>query len=205
MDKKLLSEYIPFGTINKQTINESIKRNNGKLIVEGVIQRAEAKNHNGRIYPKKILEDQVRKYIDGPVRERRAYGELDHSSASEINLKNVCINIQKLWWEGNDLLGRIEVLSTPSGNIVRSLFEDECTVGISSRALGSIEKLDENTVEVQDDLEIICWDIVSTPSTHGAFITPINENTIRLPKSKYEYVDKIIKELICLNTNSCSL
>jgi hypothetical protein len=204
MSKSLLVEYIPL-KLTPQFINESIAKNNGVLLVEGVIQRAGAKNHNGRVYPKDVLQREVEKYIEGPVVERRAYGELDHSNDSVINLKNVCLNIQKLWWDGDDLMGKIEILSTPSGNIVKELFKCGGTVGISSRALGSVRQLDENTVEVQDDLELICWDIVSTPSTHGAFVTPINEGVSRLPQGKYQKVNGILRDIICLNTNVCSL
>ena len=204
MSKSLLLEYIPLN-LTSQLINESIEKNNGVLMVEGVIQRAGAKNHNGRVYPKDILEAEVKKYIEGPIVERRAYGELDHSNESIINLKNVCLNIQKLWWENDDLMGKIEILTTPSGDIVKELFKCGGTVGISSRALGSVRQLDENTVEVQDDLELICWDIVSTPSTHGAFVTPINEGVSRLPQGKYEKVNGILRDIICLNTNVCSL
>jgi hypothetical protein len=204
MAKSLLVEYTPL-KLTPQFINESIEKNNGVLVVEGVIQRAGAKNHNGRVYPKDILEAEVEKYIEGPITERRAYGELDHSNESIINLKNVCLNIQKLWWENDDLMGKIEILTTPSGNIVKELFKCGGTVGISSRALGSVRQLDENTVEVQDDLELICWDIVSTPSTHGAFVTPINEGASRLPHGKYEKVNGILRDIICLNTNVCSL
>ena len=204
MDKSLLVEYTPLN-LTPQLINESITKNNGVLMVEGVIQRAGAKNHNGRVYPKHILEAEVEKYIEGPVAERRAYGELDHSNDSVINLKNVCLNIQKLWWDGDDLMGKIEILSTPSGNIVKELFKCGGTVGISSRALGSVRQLDENTVEVQDDLELICWDIVSTPSKHGAFVIPINEGITRLPYNRYDKANNIMKELICSHTNTCSL
>jgi hypothetical protein len=204
MAKSLLVEYTPL-KLTPQFINESIEKNNGVLMVEGVIQRAGAKNHNGRVYPKDILEAEVKKYIEGPIVERRAYGELDHSNESIINLKNVCLNIQKLWWENDDLMGKIEILTTPSGNIVKELFKCGGTVGISSRALGSVRQLDENTVEVQDDLELICWDIVSSPSTHGAFVTPINEGVSRLPQGKYEKVNGILRDIICLNTNVCSL
>ena len=204
MSKSLLVEYTPLN-LTPQLINESIAKNNGVLMVEGVIQRAGAKNHNGRVYPKNILEAEVEKYIDGPVNERRAYGELDHSNDSVINLKNVCLNIQKLWWNDDDLMGKIEILTTPSGNIVKELFKCGGTVGISSRALGSVRQLDENTVGVQDDLELICWDIVSTPSTHGAFVTPINEGMSRLPQGKYQKVNGILRDIICLNTNVCSL
>lgn len=203
MSKKLLIDYIPL-KLTPQLIIESIEKN-GTLVVEGIIQRADARNHNGRVYPKQVLAEKVNEYIKGPVAESRAFGELDHSDTPVINLKNVCINIKKLWWDDDNLMGRIQVLTTPSGNIVTELFKNGCSIGISSRALGSVRQLDENTVEVQDDLEIICWDIVSTPSTHGAFITPINEGKTHLPQEKYQNVNNILRDIICLNTNSCSL
>tara|TARA_R110000851_G_scaffold331335_1_gene505342 strand:+ start:153 stop:779 length:627 start_codon:yes stop_codon:yes gene_type:complete len=204
IQKILLIEHIPF-TISPQMLKESITKNNGILLVKGVIQRAGSLNHNGRVYPKSVLAKEVEKYIEGPILERRAYGELDHSTDSIINLKNTCLNIQKLWWEGNDLMGLIEILPTPSGNIAKALIQSGCTLGISSRALGSVRQLGENTVEVQDDLELICWDFVSTPSTHGAFVTPINEGVTRLPYQKYEKVNSVLKDIICFNTNVCSL
>ena len=108
----LLTEHIPF-TVDKKIIEESISRNT-PLVVTGVIQRAEAKNQNGRIYPKEILEREIKKYIEGPVRESRALGELDHPESSVINLQNVSHNITKVYWDGDDVMGEVEIISTPS-------------------------------------------------------------------------------------------
>ena len=146
----LLTEHIPF-TVNKNIIEEAINSNK-PLIVTGVIQRAEAKNQNGRIYPKEILEREIENYINGPVKERRALGELDHPESSVINLQNASHNITKVYWNGDDVMGEVEILSTPAGNILKELFRNGITVGISSRGMGSVkDNMSEGTVEVQDD------------------------------------------------------
>lgn len=207
--QQLLIEHFPL-KITKQTINESLGKNRGKLILEGIIQRANAKNHNGRVYPKNILERELQKYIEGPIREKRAYGELDHPESQIVNLKNVSHNILEVWWDGDDVYGRIEILPTPSGDIAKSLIESGCTLGISSRAMGSVQSLDENTVEVQDDLSLVCWDLVSEPSTHQAFIKPVgelNENK-KLDQSQtdnYKQINEIISDIICFHTGVCCL
>ena len=205
----LLTEYRPFKT-NKQLAEQAIKENK-PLIVSGVIQRAEAKNQNERVYPKDILEREIEKYMEGPIAENRAMGELDHPESSIINLQNVSHNIKKCWWEGDDVMGEVEILDTPAGKILKALFAAGIVVGISSRGLGSVEEnLNEGTLEVQDDFELLCWDFVSTPSTHGAFMTPttninvnINEGKIKLPEYKYTNVNNIIRDIICENTGMC--
>ena len=200
----LLTEYTPF-KVNKLLIERSIKENK-PLMVSGIIQRAEAKNQNGRIYPREILEREIKKYAEGPVKERRATGELDHPESSVINLQNVSHNIVDVKMKGNDVYGKVEILSTPAGNILKELFRNGITVGISSRGMGSVkENMSEGTVEVQDDFELLCFDFVSTPSTHGAFMTPmgLNENKIRIPKYKYNNVNNIIRDIICDNTGIC--
>jgi len=200
----LLQEYRPF-KVNKLLAEQSVK-NNKPLIVSGVLQRAEAKNQNGRVYPKDILKREVQNYIEGPVKENRAMGELDHPESSVINLQNVSHNIKKCWWDGDDVVGEVEILNTPTGNILKALFAAGITVGISSRGMGSVEEnLSEGTVEVQDDFELLCWDFVSTPSTHGAFMKPrgLNESKIRIPEYKYTNVNNIIRDIICENTGVC--
>ena len=201
----LLTEHIPF-KVDKKVIEESISRNI-PLVVTCVIQRAEAKNQNGRIYPKEILEREIEKYIEGPVRESRALGELDHPESSVINLQNVSHNITKVWWDGDDVMGEVEVLSTPAGNILKELFRNGITVGISSRGMGSVkDNVNEGTVEVQDDFELLCWDFVSTPSTQGAFMTP-KGRALQEGKTtetyQYNKVDNIIRDIICNNTGIC--
>ena len=200
----LLQEYRQF-KVDKLLVERSIKENK-PLMVSGIIQRAEAKNQNGRIYPKDILEREIKKYADGPVKEKRAMGELDHPESSVINLQNVSHNIVEVKMKGNDVYGKVEILSTPAGNILKELFRNGITVGISSRGMGSVkENMSEGTVEVQDDFELLCFDFVSTPSTHGAFMTPagLNEGKIRIPEYKYTNINNIIRDIICDNTGVC--
>ena len=203
----LLQEYRPFN-VDKQLVEASIK-NNKSLVVTGVLQRAEAKNQNGRVYPREILEREVKLYMEGPVKENRAMGELDHPESSVINLQNVSHNIKRCWWDGDDVMGDVEVLPTPAGNILKALFASGITVGISSRGMGSVqENLAEGTVEVQDDFELLCWDFVSTPSTHGAFMAPkgraLQEGKVVVPEYKYTNVNNIIRDIICDNTGTCA-
>ena len=175
MSKKLIVDYIPF-EVSKQTINESIKENNGRLIVNGVLQRAEAKNQNGRVYPRETLVREAKKYAKVQIKERRALGELDHPDSSVVNLNNVSHNVLDMSWQGDDLVGTVEVLGTPAGNILKELFKSGIKLGISSRGLGSVKEIHEDgegdTVEVQPDFELIAFDFVSNPSTHGAFMSP---------------------------------
>ena len=129
--------------VSPEQLNESIKENNGKLIVSGVLQRADAKNQNGRIYPRDILAREAKNYSNVQIKERRALGELDHPDSSVVNLNNVSHNIREVHWEGDDLLGTVEVLSTPAGNILKELFKSGIKLGISSRGLGSVEPVNE--------------------------------------------------------------
>ena len=170
-NRQLLIDTMTFN-VKPTTIRESIS-SNGKVLVQGVIQRADALNQNKRVYPKPILMREVKKYME-LVRERRSLGELDHPESSVINLANVSHLITELAWQGNDLIGTVEVLPTPAGNILKALFESGVRVGISSRGLGSVQELGNGNVEVQEDFEILCWDMVSNPSTQGSFMSPIS-------------------------------
>jgi len=191
MNKKLLVEVRPF-EISRNKIDESIKENDGRLVVKGVLQRAESKNQNGRVYPREVLLKEVSKYLSEQVKERRALGELDHPDSSVVNLNNASHNIIEMHWDGDDLLGTVEVLSTPAGNILKELFKSGIKLGISSRGLGSVEPMresDGDTVEVQPDFELIAFDFVSNPSTHGAFMRPVNEGVEKQkPESKIESI-----------------
>ena len=174
--KQLIVDYLPF-EVRPEQINESMKENSGKLIVKGVLQRAEAKNQNGRIYPREILEREAEKYSKEFISQRRAMGELDHPESSVVNLQNVSHNVKEMHWEGDNLLGTVEVLGTPGGNILKELFKAGIKLGISSRGMGSVETVNEGDAqEVQDDFELIAFDFVSNPSTHGAFLHPTNES-----------------------------
>ena len=173
--KQLIVDYIPF-EITPQQITESMSTNDGKLIVKGVLQRADAKNQNGRVYPKKLLMREAKKYTENFIQQKRALGELDHPDSSVVNLQNASHNVMEMHFNGNDLVGTVEVLGTPSGNILKELFKSGIKLGISSRGLGSVENIGEGAQEVQPDFELIAFDFVSNPSTHGAFLSPMNES-----------------------------
>jgi hypothetical protein len=177
--KQVIVDYIPF-SITPTQINEAMKENNGKLVVKGVLQRAEAKNQNGRVYPREILVRESKKYDENFVKQNRALGELDHPDSSVVNLQNVSHNVKEMHFEGDNLVGTVEILTTPSGNILKELFKNGIKLGISSRGLGSVEVVRESNGDqvskVGDDFELIAFDFVSNPSTHGAFLHPMNES-----------------------------
>jgi hypothetical protein len=150
----------------------------GRTMVKGILQRASAENQNGRVYPKEILQREIKKY-ETLIKERRALGELDHPDSSVINLKNVSHNIKEIHWEGDDVVGTVEILPTPSGNILKELLRAGILLGISSRGMGSTQPMKDNKLLVGEDFELIGWDFVSNPSTHGAFMTPMNESVIK--------------------------
>jgi hypothetical protein len=152
-----------------------VEQDNGTYLVKGILQRAGAPNQNHRRYPKEILERECKKY-EQLIKERRALGELDHPDSPVINLKNVSHNIREIGWDGDDVVGIVEILSTPSGNILRELLKNNIRLGISSRGLGSVKELSDGTLMVQEDFELVGWDFVSNPSTHGAFMAPMNES-----------------------------
>ena len=202
MSKQLLVDYITFD-VSSDKINESIKINNGKLIVSGILQRANAKNQNGRVYPRDTLMREAGKYSVVQIKERRALGELDHPESSVVNLNNVSHNIKEMHWIGDDLVGTVEVLSTPSGNILKELFKNNIKLGISSRGLGSVEEINEGdgkgTMKVKDDFELIAFDFVSNPSTHGAFMAPMREGVernISHPSNKDIRIEAIINDIL---------
>ena len=150
----------------------------GRTLVKGVLQRSGAENQNGRVYPREVLEREINKY-QTLIKERRALGELDHPDSSVINLKNVSHNIKEVHWEGNDVMGTVEILPTPSGNILKELLRAGILLGISSRGMGSTQPMKDNKLLVGEDFELIGWDFVSNPSTHGAFMTPMNESVVK--------------------------
>lgn len=198
--KNLLVEYSEF----KYNINES-KFNSDSFIVEGVLQRAGIKNQNGRIYPKPILEREIDRYSKVEIAQKRALGELDHPDSSVVNLRNVSHNILNVEWRGDDVYGRVQVLNTPSGNILKELFKAGVTLGISSRGMGSVRQLDESTVEVQNDFQLVGWDFVSNPSTQGAFMKPVNEGIQNFNTDNYSFANILIRDIICELSGVCCI
>ena len=197
--KQVLIDILPF-EFKKTSLNESLK--DGKLYVTGVLQRADAKNQNGRVYPVDVLKREAEKYMQNFVKQRRAMGELDHPESSVVNLKNVSHNIVDMGWESKDLVGTVEILPTPSGNILKDLLQSGILLGISSRGLGSVKKeMRENADVVQDDFDLIAFDFVSNPSTQGAFMYPqgkINESVDqhRTIINQYSNVERIIHNIL---------
>jgi len=174
------------------------KSDRGNPLVEGILATAEVKNGNGRYYSKDLWEREIDKYMQ-LVKENRATGELDHPESQVINLKNVSHNIKDRYWDGDNVMGKIEILPTPSGNILKALIDSGITVGVSSRGMGSLEQNGE-LMEVQDDFELLCWDFVSTPSNPGSFMQTIREgkeNNI----NPYLKANSIVTEILCANGN----
>lgn len=197
-DMKLLASYEVLD-YTPEMIKESIDKNNGKIILKGIIQKADTLNQNGRIYEKSVLERELRNYQKFII-ENRALGELDHPDASVVNLKNVSHIIREAYMEGNTVYGTIEVLDkTPSGAILKGLVESGVKIGISSRGVGSTRKQGDYYV-VQDDFQLICFDVVSEPSTPGAFILPegktITPDDLRVIFNKTDRIDRIINDIL---------
>ena len=195
--KQILIETNLF-TATSVKLTEDLNKN-GNMLVKGVLATAEIKNGNGRYYSKELWEREIDKYMES-VNTNRALGELDHPDSSIINLKNVSHNIKKIWWEGDYVMGIIEILPTPSGNILKALFENTIPVGVSSRGMGSLKQMGE-IMEVQDDFELLCWDFVSTPSNPGSYMKEVgalNENKTT-NNNQYQKVNSIITDILCAN------
>jgi hypothetical protein len=177
------------------SLTESIAPS-GNPLVEGILATAEVKNGNGRYYSKDLWEREINNYRV-LVDENRATGELDHPESSIINLKNVSHIIREMWWDGDNVIGKIEVLPTTAGNILKALIESNVQVGVSSRGMGSLE--DRNGVlEVQDDFELLCWDFVSTPSNPGSYMHMIKEGQ-EVQIDKYSKINTLLSEILCAN------
>ena len=188
---QLLVDVTPF----KSVLRES-KTRPGVFEVEGVMQRAKAENQNGRVYSKDILVREAKKYMEEFVNRGNAFGELDHPESPVVSLKNASHVVKDLYWKGNDLMGKIELLNTPAGNIVKEIVKAGHTIGISSRGTGSVNQTNEGTLEVQPDFELVCWDFVSNPSTHGAFMNQVALQEGKVKVSKYDGLDSIINDIL---------
>ena len=188
---QLLVDVTPF----RPTLKEA-KGRPGVFEVEGIMQRASSENQNGRVYKKEILQREAKKYMDEFVKNGNAFGELDHPESPVVSLKNASHIVKDLYWDGDDLMGRVELLNTPAGNIVKEIIKAGHTIGISSRGTGSVQQTNEGTLEVQPDFELVCWDFVSNPSTHGAFMNPVALNESKKKLSQYSNLDSIINDIL---------
>ena len=180
-------------------LTENVGKENGNVMVEGILATAEVKNGNGRYYPRELWERELDKYQES-INQRTATGELDHPESQVINLKNVSHLVREFWWDEDKVMGKIEILPTPSGQILEALIKAGVTVGVSSRGMGSLEQ-NGNVMEVQDDFELLCWDFVSTPSNPGSYMGVLQEG--KEHKSiDYSSVNNIIREILC-SKGSC--
>jgi hypothetical protein len=194
MSKQLLTEYFelcPDGrcALDVLTEGERLKMvNEGAVYLVGVCQRAGVKNGNGRIYNRKVLAREVDNY-QKPIRERRSLGELDHPDDSVINLKNASHLVTKMWWDNDNVMGKIELLDTPSGKVLKSLVKSGIKLGISSRGLGSVREVNGTTM-VEDDFQLICFDMVSDPSTPDAYMRVDKKQTPNVDAGISMYINE---------------
>lgn len=196
MNKNVLVDTRPFQYVLKESAGSS-----GKFIVEGLMQVAGDLNGNGRVYPKNILEREILKFKDTFIKGRNAYGELDHPESPIVSLKNASHVITDLWWEGDNVMGRVEVLDTPFGNIVKSILKAGYAIGISSRGTGSVRQMEDGSgrVIVNDDFDLVTWDFVSNPSVPGAFMMPVSGNLqegLVKPQNKYTRLNLILNDIL---------
>jgi hypothetical protein len=194
MTKQLIREFYelcPDGNCVLDVLTEAEQklRNEGAVYLVGVCQKAGTKNGNGRVYPKNVLEREIEHYQQ-LVRERRALGELDHPDDSVINLKNASHLITKMWWDGDSVMGKIEVLDTPSGKILKDLLNSGVKLGISSRGMGSVKE-SMGALTVEEDFQLICFDMVADPSTPGAFMNLSESKKAPTFTKELSKVDKI--------------
>ncbi len=195
--KKLITDWTPF-EYTPDMIKESRDKHNGKVVMRGVLQKADTLNQNGRVYPRVILEREVRNYQKF-IAENRALGECDHPDSSVVELKNASHIIREAHMEGDVVHGTVELLDTPSGKILQSLVESGVTLGISSRGVGSTSR-DGDYQVVQDDFQLICWDFVSEPSTPGAFMMAegreVSKRDLDSHFTKSDRLDRLFNEVM---------
>jgi hypothetical protein len=198
MSKFLLREYFELceGGVCQDLLTEAEKSfvKSGGMMLTGVMQRADAKNGNGRVYPENILRREVENYKK-LIAENRALGELDHPDESVINLKNASHIVTDIWWNGKDVVGKVKILTTPSGQILKSLVESGVKLGISSRGLGSVKEKAGLTY-VEDDFQLICFDFVSEPSTNGAFMNLSESKKAPNIFNKSDRINRLLNDII---------
>jgi len=160
---------------------------NKRLFIEGIFATANKKNKNGRIYEKSLWEREITKALP-QIKDNSLVGELNHpTDRSEVDFNESALKITELRWDGDNVMGKAMVLSTPKGQIVRNLIEDGVRIGISSRGLGTVSE-----GKVNDDFELKTWDVVHNPSNHGSWVNGILEGFE--VKSSTEDEDKELKK-----------
>ena len=198
MSKVLLREYYELceGGVCQDLLTEEEKRYvaGGGMILSGIMQKADAVNGNGRVYPHKVLMKEVENY-NKLVKDRRALGELDHPEDSVINLRNASHLVTEIWWKEKDVMGKVKVLDTPSGKVLQELVKSGVSLGISSRGMGSVRE-DQNQTIVEDDFQLICFDFVSEPSTPGAFMMKEARNYQNKVFTKADRINRLLNEVL---------
>jgi hypothetical protein len=165
------------------------------MILSGIMQMTETQNGNGRVYQHQTMVREVKNY-QKLIKENRALGELDHPDDSVINLKNASHMVTAMWMEGKNVMGKIKVLETPSGKILKELVNGGVTVGVSSRGMGSVTEANGKTI-VEDDFQLICFDMVSEPSTPGAFMMrEAKEYNIDSVFTKADRINRLLNEVL---------
>jgi len=198
MSKKLLREYYELceGGVCQDLLTEEEKRfvTNGGMMLSGKLQEADVQNGNGRVYPQAVLMREMKNYSK-LVEERRALGELDHPEDSVINLKNASHMVTSVWWDNKNVMGKVKVLDTPSGQVLRSLVESGVKLGISSRGMGSVKESAGQTI-VEDDFQLICFDFVSEPSTPNAFMMQEAKNYSNKVFTKADRINRLLNDIV---------
>ena len=195
MDSKyILTEFLEL-TNDLSLLTEQERRSvesGQEVILAGVMQRADAENGNGRVYPIEILEREVENYKK-VVRDSRSVGELDHPDNPVVELKNASHIVTHIEMRGRDVIGKIKILDTPAGKIAKDLIRGGVKLGISSRGLGSTKQQSGKTM-VQDDFQLVCFDLVSEPSTTGAFM--MKEANERNIFTKADRINRLLNDII---------
>lgn len=198
MSKKLLREYYELceGGVCQDLLTEAEKKfvAEGGMMLSGKLQEADIQNGNGRVYPHSVLMREMTNYSK-LVEERRALGELDHPEDSVINLKNASHMVTKVWWDQKNVMGKVKVLDTPSGQVLRSLVASGVKLGISSRGMGSVTESKGQTI-VEDDFQLICFDFVSEPSTPNAFMMQEAKNYSNTVFTKADKINRVLNDIL---------
>jgi len=198
-EKYIISEFYNFKP-NVELIKEAEEKRM-PIILSGVLQKANTLNRNGRVYPYDILKREATNYMEA-VEEGRAVGELDHPDSAVVSLANVSHKIVDMWWQGEELYGKVQITETPAGDILKGLLKSGIMLGISSRGVGSVKSIKGEDL-VQEDFELIAFDFVSSPSTPGAYLfregkqwglTLLNDENSKIIKpSDYSTQEEIMK------------
>jgi hypothetical protein len=198
MSKKLLREYYELceGGVCQDLLTEDEKRYvaNGGMILSGKLQECDIENGNGRVYPRNVLVREVNNY-QKLVKESRALGELDHPETNVIQLEKVSHRVTSVWMEGNNVMGKVQVMNTPAGKILQELVNGGCKMGISSRGMGSVRE-DKNSTIVEDDFQLICFDFVSEPSTPNAFMMKEAKEFKDKVFTKADRINRLLNEVL---------